>query len=292
MIKKVMLLVFSIFCWGLAQTAPDKLYYQMTIAEIDQDIRDISKTIPQPGQRMAVYSSRFLHAPYELSCEAEGEWGRYETQSLMNLKQVNCMTYCEIVLALSLSEYYEEMFNVLQHIRYRQGIISMATRNHYTMVDWLPANSWCLQDVTAKVGGRDVVKSTRTISHKNFFKGKNISDIPVMLPDRTVTIGYIPSDRLALHEKALQDGDIVALIQNKTDIFSAHMLLIIKKDGGTFFRHASLSAKKVLDQPFSEYLAAVAKNPRYQGMSFMRMKKKIDWVDGVYTHGKFILPGQ
>lgn len=292
MIKKFTLLLFCAWGWSLAQPVPEKLYYRMSAAEIDQDIREISKKIPQPGQRMAVYSARFLDAPYELSCEAEGEWGRYETQSLMNLQQVNCMTYCEIVLALSLSDYYEEMFNVLQHIRYRQGIISMATRNHYTMVDWLPANRWCLEDVTAKAGGKDVVYSTRTISHQNFFNGKGIADIPKILPDRTATIGYIPLDKLAQHEHALQDGDVVALIQNKTDIFSAHMLLVIKKEEKTFFRHASYSQKKVVDQPFAEYIASVAKNPRYQGMSFMRIKKKIDWVDGAYTHGKFILPGQ
>jgi len=272
-----------------AQTTPINPYYQMTLAEIDQDIRRVSREIGQPTQRMAYYSERFLDAPYEFVCEAEGENGRYETQPLLNLQQVNCMTYCEIVLALSLSTYYEEFFNVLQHIRYRQGIIALATRNHYTMVDWLPANRWCLDDVTNQVGGKDVVRSTRTISHKNFFAGKSISDLPVMLPDRTVTIGYIPLTKLAKHEAALQDGDIVSLIQNRSDIFSAHMLLIIKREGKTFFRHASQSAKKVLDQPLEEYIDGLSHSPRYQGMSFMRLKKTIRWIDGSYTHGKFII---
>ncbi|OPZ71264.1 MAG: hypothetical protein BWY83_01231 [bacterium ADurb.Bin478] len=272
-----------------AQVKTENPYYQMTVAEIDQDIRRVSVALAEPAQRMAYYSERFLDAPYELVCEGEGENGRYETQPLLNLRQVNCMTYCEIVLALSLSDYYEEFFNVLQHIRYRQGIISMATRNHYTMVDWLPANKWCLEDVTKKVGAKDVRWSTRTISHKNFFAGKSITDIPVLMPDRTATIAYLPLDQVEKHAKALQDGDIVSLIQNQPGIFSAHMLLIIKKEGKPYFRHAGLSAKKVLDQPLGDYIAALSRNPRFVGMSFMRVKEKIDWVDGSYTHGKFLV---
>ena len=97
------------------------------------------------------------------------------------LKKLNCMTFCEIVMALSLADYYEDFFNILQNIRYRQGIIGMATRNHYTMADWLPANAWCLNDISRRVGSEDTEQVTRTISHKNFFAGKGITDIPIML---------------------------------------------------------------------------------------------------------------
>jgi hypothetical protein len=283
------LVIFVAASTALAQPVA-KPYYTMSIPEIDQDIRSASKQIRGLDERMVYYSERFLGAPYVLDCEAEGECGRYETQPLMNLKQLNCMTYCEIVMALALSDFYEETFNVLQHIRYRQGLMSMATRNHYTMVDWLPANEWCLEDVTERVGGKDAVASTRTISHKKFFQGKGIDDLPLIYPDRTVTRHYIPLLKLGLHEKELHAGDVVALIQDKPDIFSAHMLLIVKKDGQTFFRHASLSAGKVLDQPFQEYIDAISKKPRYQGMSFMRMRNTIKWRDGVYTHGKIVLP--
>ncbi len=288
---KTILTLFTVLTSLAAWAQPAaKNYYTMSIPEIDQDIRSAAREIRAIDQRMVYYSERFLGAPYVLVCEAEGENGRYETQPLMNLQQLNCMTYCEIVMALALSEFYEEAFNVLQHIRYRQGLISMATRNHYTMVDWLPANGWCLEEVTEQIGGRDVVASSRTISHRKFFNAKGINDLPLVFPDRTVTRRYIPLDKLGLHEQDCRAGDIVALIQNLPDIFSAHMLLIVKKDGKTFFRHASLSAGKVLDQPFQEYIDAVGKKPRYQGMSFMRMRSTIQWQDGVYTHGKIVLP--
>jgi hypothetical protein len=275
-------------CLCCGQT--EKLYYKMTPAEIDRDMRQTAQKMPSYRERMVYYSGCFLGAPYVLGCEGEGACARYETGPLMNLRQMNCMTNCEIVLAFSLSDFYEEMFNVLQHIRYRYGLISMETRNHYTMADWLPANEWCLQDVTESAGGEDALPLTRTISHSSFFAGKGINDLPHMMPDREVTIHYVPLAMLPRHEEALQSGDIVSLIQDKPGIFSAHMLLIIKKDGKTYFRHASSSAKKVLDQPFAGYIAGLQKSKKYMGMSFMRVREQIQFQQGVYTHGKIIWP--
>jgi len=266
-----------------------KMYYKMSIEEIDRDIRRIAEKDLSHQEKIAYYSERFLNAPYDLTCEGDGVDARYDRQPLLNLKKVNCMTYCEIVLALTLADYYEDFFNILLHIRYRQGIIGMATRNHYTMADWLPANSWCLDDVSRKIGEDDTRQVTRNISHKKFFKSKRIHDIPVHLPDREITIDYVPFEHLRDHQYRLKTGDIVALIQNKPGIFSAHMLLVIKEGNQILFRHAPIKAGKVIDSPFEEYLIEVSHDPRYMGMSFMRLKDHIQWRDGAYTHGKFLV---
>jgi len=265
-------------------------YPRLSVEELDQEIRRVANCGWSNQQKVVYYSQRFLGAPYDLYCEGDGPYARYDTRPLLNLKELNCMTYCEIVLALALADYYEDFFNVLQHIRYRQGIIGMATRNHYTMADWLPANSWCLEDVTQLVGGADALPLTRTISHHRFFAGKGFTDLPVVLPDREVTIWYIPLARLATHQDSLRSGDIVALIQDRPDIFSAHMLLVIRDERGLFFRHASMSAGRVVDTPFEACIAGLRRNPRYMGMSFMRVREKIMWQEGEYTHGKFLLP--
>lgn len=280
----------TIFVFLTNCDSAEKRYHQLSVEEIDRDIRQVVQSDKTTAEKMEYFSAQFLNAPYDLTCQGDGPYARYETQPLLNLKNLNCMTYCEIVLALSLSDYYEDFFNVLQHIRYREGIIGMATRNHYTMADWLPANSWCLDDVSALCGGTDTAQLTRTISHQRFFRRKGIDDIPVMLPNHKLTIDYIPLDKLAAHEDAFQSGDIVALIKDLPAIFSAHMLLIIKKDGQTYFRHASMSAGKVLDSPFLDYVNGLQKSAKYQGMCFMRVKDNIQWRDGNYTHGKFLLP--
>ena len=138
---------------------------------------------------------------------------------------------CEHVLALSISDSWDNFFNNLQNIRYRDGIIGMRTRNHYTMADWLPENRWLLDDVSRIVGGKYTKSVTRTISHKNFFKNKGITDMRYVLPDREITIDYVPKEYLLNVEKNIKSGDILALIfANKTDIFSAHMLMVIEKN--------------------------------------------------------------
>jgi hypothetical protein len=68
------------------------------------------------------------------------------------------------------------------------------------------------------------------------------------------------------------------------------MLLVIRDERGLFFRHASMSAGRVVDTPFEAYIAGLRRNPRYMGMSFMRVREKIMWQEGEYTHGKFLLP--
>lgn len=284
-------------CWGSGQTNKEettmreKRMGELPVEEIDQLIRSISQSKMSNAQKIVYYSGRFLGTPYELVCQGDGPYARYETGPLMNYKQINCMTYCEQVLALALSSYYEEMFNVLQHIRYRNGIIGMATRNHYTMADWLPENSWCLDDITEKVGGDYVQKVTRTISHKKFFAGKGITDIKDVLPDRKVTISYIPLDHLTKVIDNLRAGDIVSLIQDKPGIFSAHMLMIYKdKKGKAFFRHATMSAGTTLDVPYEEYVAGLKKRrKKHLGMSFMRVKEDVEWAsERQLTRGKVI----
>jgi hypothetical protein len=262
-------------------------YHKADIGKIDNDIRRISANDLSIPERMNYYSARFLGAPYKLECQGDGPYAKYDRLPLLNLEKINCMTYCEIIVALTLSDYYVDFFNILQHIRYYNGIIGMATRNHYTMVDWVQANSWCLEDITLQLGGKKAIAVERTISHAEFLKNKDIDDIPVMWPERRTTIHYLPFEILLNEKPDLRSGDIVSLVQDMEGIFSAHMLIYIENEKGAFFRHASMSAEKTVDSPYEQYLQGLSENPRYLGMSFMRLKEKIDWKE---NHGKFIVP--
>ncbi len=276
---------------GLMGQQAEKRLGELSVVELDQLIRQISAGPMSNAEKIDYYSGRFLDTPYELVCQGDGPYARYETGPLMNFQQINCMTYCEQVLALALSSHYEEMFNVLQHIRYRDGIIGMATRNHYTMADWLPENAWCLRDITREAGGDLATTLTRTISHRKFFEGKGLSDVRDVLPDRDITIWYIPMANLPKVVDRLNSGDIVSLIQNRPAIFSAHMLMIYKdKKGQAYFRHASMSAKTTLDMPYEEYASGLSKKPKYLGMSFMRVRETVRWIGPEkLTHGKAFL---
>jgi len=236
-------------------------------------------------ERMNMYSRLFLKMPYDLACAGDGPYALMETQPLVNFRETNCMVFCEHVLALSISDSWDNFFNNLQQIRYKDGMIGMRTRNHYTMGDWLPENRWLLDDVTLRVGVNVTKQVTRTISHSNFFKGKGITDLRYVKPDRKMTIDYIPSENLKEIKSKLNVGDIGSLIfANKTDIFSAHMWLVAEKDGKIVIRESSNSKMTTFDTPYEEWCEKIAGSTKYIGIAVMRVR------DDLNQPGKIILP--
>ena len=117
-----------------------KPFYEMTNNEIDALIREVSAANLTVTERMNLYSERFLGTDYNLKCAGDGPYALLEPWPLVNFQETNCMLFCEHVLALSISDTWDHFFNNLQEIRYKDGVIGMKTRNHYTVADWLPAN--------------------------------------------------------------------------------------------------------------------------------------------------------
>ncbi len=257
----------------------------MTNHQIDSILTEVSAKNLTVTERMKYYSKLFLDMPYDLTCAGEGPYALYEPMSLVNFDSTNCMVYCEHVLALSISDSWDNFFNNLQQIRYKDGVIGMRTRNHYTMADWLPENSWLLEDVSAKVGGELTTQMTRKISHKKFFEGKGITDLRYVKNDRQPTIDYLPFTVLKKNKHNLKSGDVLSLLFAKLDnIFSAHMLMYFEKDGEGFMRESSSSKMTTFDTPISEWIDNYIDSERYAGVAVMRVK------DDLNRPGKIILP--
>jgi hypothetical protein len=92
------------------------------------------------------------------------------------------------------------------------------------------------------VAGNEVKTVMRVISHKTFFAGKGITDTSYVLPDREITIPYVPLEFLDEVEERTRIGDVLALLfRNKDNIFSAHMLIMAEKRGLKMIRESSSS---------------------------------------------------
>jgi len=142
-----------------------------------------------------------------------------------------------------------------------------------------------LDDVTRAVGGSLAQPVTRTISHRTFFENKGIRDMRHVLPDRSVTIHYVPTRDLIKVEKNLRNGDILSLIfANKTDIFSAHMLMVIEKEGTLYIRESSNSKMTTFDTPYRQWIEEKIPATRYLGLAFMRVRPELD------QPGRIIVP--
>lgn len=282
--KKYILLIVILISSTLLFGQSKKIY-EMSKWEIDSLLTIKSKENLTVTERMNFYSQLFLGMPYGLTCVGDGPYALYDTKPQLTFDTTNCMVYCEDVLALSISDSYENFFNNLQQIRYKDGIVGMKTRNHYTMADWLPENSWLLHDVAKEVTGSKAKTLTRTISHKKFFAGKEIKDMRYVKDDRTMTINYIPFDALLEVKDNFRDGDILALLfKNLNNIFSAHMLMAYNTPNGKVIRESSLSKKTTLDTPYDEWVAKYQNSKRYIGIALMRVNDEIN------TSGRIILP--
>jgi len=273
----LLIFIFVIFL-GTATGQPSKSFYEMTHLEIDSVIRQTAQRRLTVTEKMNVMSEYFLGMPYNLKCVGDGPYALLEPWPLVNFKETNCMALCEHVLALAISDNWDNFFNNLQHIRYQDGLIGMKTRNHYTMADWLPQNSWLLTDVTAETGGKLTQKVTRTISHRQFFVNKGISDMSGVKPDREITQGLADG---------LRTGDILALLYaNLDNIFSAHMVMVANKNGKKVIRESSNSKMTTFDTPLDKWIhEKLALTPqRYMGIAVMRVKNAIN------KKGKIIYP--
>jgi len=291
--KKITPYLAVLISLQLAYTAvKEKLkpLFEMTNQEIDFLLTEISQKDLTISERINLYSEKFLGTPYNFQCVGDGPYALMENWPLVNFQETNCMSLCEHVLAMAISDSWDNFFNNLQQIRYKDGVIGMRTRNHYTMADWLPENSWILEDVSRKVGGEYTKSVTRTISHKKFFANKGIKDMRYVLPDREITIDYVPLNALEKLEENTRPGDIVALIYaNKTDVFSAHMLIIAKKNNKKYIRESSGRKMTTFDTPYKEWISRIQDiekwvGEEFLGLSFMRVKKELN------IPGKIILP--
>ena len=196
---------------------------------------------------------------------------------MLDFSRADCVTFVEQILALALAKNYEQMFATLQRIRYQNGEISFTTRNHYTHADWIPNNSWLLEDVTEEIGGPLCQDMTKTIDRPGFFRKLGVPDheLQNVSAPQTLTIKFIPTASLPKIKNKLQGGEIVSIIQKMPGIFSAHMGFIFRDEyGNVLFRHASSRKEtyQVTDEFFDDVIEQLRNSEARVGMAFIRIK--------------------
>ncbi len=148
----------------------------LTATEFDTLLRRQHKSPLSPQQRIQFYSQKGKGIPYEIFLLGEGPLAKYDQDPLMDFARFDCMTFCEHILAATISDSYTSLFKNLQHIRYKNGKIEFLSRNHYTIADWLPNNDWLLHDVTTKVGGEQCKSMTKIIDRRAFFSRNGVAE--------------------------------------------------------------------------------------------------------------------
>lgn len=256
---------------------PQQRLYQMSPVEIDTLLQRTSIAEPEFMRRLLIYSERAIGTPYRWFPLGEGAKGKYDRDPLVDFTRVDCLTFCEQTLAMILSQNSDEMFQILQRLRYRDGDIDIRHRNHFTIADWLPNNSWLVEDVTSAIGGALTTSMTKTIDRAAALRKlrvpeKELSAVP---PPQTIAVQYIPEENLPAVKAKLQGGEIGCVVQSRPGIIVAHLGFVLRDDSGrVFYRNASArpGVKRVADEEFDDLVKFLKRNPSWVGMIFLRVR--------------------
>jgi hypothetical protein len=214
----------------------------------------------------------------------------YDPQPIYCLGKSDCVVFGEHTYAMALTGDWPAFMKMLQRIRYRDGQIGVATRNHYTEADWVKSNQWLVRDATRELAGKKGVAFDERIDRAKFLKGRYglVVDIPVeMHHDRYLP--YTEVDRVA---EQLQDGDFVNICRGAVkpgnspadavpgSVFVGHVGFVAHGPDGTLHMIHS-TAPQVREEPLAEYIARsiasaaeldAAGKPRLVGFKFLRLE--------------------
>jgi hypothetical protein len=261
-----------------------KQIYQMTPQEAGRYIAHVHTAEPDLRKRIAAIGRKNLGQPYSLHLLGEFPYEVHDDLPLFSLKESDCVVFAEHTYAMALSQSWEEFFWMLQRIRYRDGVIGVATRNHYTEMDWNVANRWLVTDVSAELAGPGGPSYAMTVDRARFLRTRHntVRDIPV----ESSRQAFVPKEGVAAIAAQLQEGDFVNVISTRNgEYWASHVgLVVLGPNGERRFLHSQ--APQVREETFESFIARAgereARNARegksgqvLAGFKFLRLNEQI-----------------
>lgn len=229
--------------------------YRMKPAELGLHLAKLHQAEPDLRKRVAKLARQNIGQPYQLFPMGEFPFETIDPKPMFSLDKSDCVVFAEHTYAMALSRSWEEFFRILQRIRYKDGVIGVATRNHYTEADWNPANAWLVKDVTAEVAGDTVANYHYKVDRQAFFKSRYQLERPLAV--ETVHEAYVPKSALASRLSQMQDGDmfnVVSHVGEETQV--THVgLIVVAPDGNRNLIHSF--EPQVREESLAAFLARV-----------------------------------
>jgi N-acetylmuramoyl-L-alanine amidase-like protein len=238
-------------------------------AALSPEQRALLLKAAEPGapldQRLLRVSERFLGTPYLASPLGEGSG--VDPDPTFRTDAVDCLTFVEETLALSLARKDEEVPELLRRIRYASTPV-YEDRNHLMEAQWLPNNvrKGFLVDVTRRYGGEDTLQVHKTLTARTW---TSRSSQELKLPKErqpvgTYSLNVIPLDKVLEHARKVPSGTIVVIVREELPLKATritHLGFLVQKGKRTWMRHAARNGyARVVDEDLETFLA---RNSRY-----------------------------
>lgn len=252
-----------ITCLLLVATSPLWAKAQYTTADSIKVVKLLQEGKKQKGKQDLVlfFARKFLGIPYVASTLENNT----DEQLVINLRQLDCTTFVENVLTLTLctkngQTTFDDFCNQLRKIRYRNGKVGYPTRLHY-FSEWISDNTRmgfveetqtpnppfsAVQTLQINFMSTHVDKYPMLVRTPSFIKP--IAQMESELNGQTCR--YIPKVGIlnnAACKQAVKDGNILALVTSRQGLDTSHVGFAIWKKDGLHLFHASSLQKKVVE---------------------------------------------
>lgn len=213
---------------------------------------------------------------------------------VVNLRQLDCTTLVENVVALTLAvrtgnPSFAEFCKQLSRIRYQEGVCNgYASRNHY-FSEWIASNE--RMGIVEEIKGKSkqdyfpfTAQQVLNLYYMSTFpqKYKMLANNPAAVKQireneqkvNGETVRYIPRNLLGKERQVLNcvnDGDILAIVTQKKGLDTSHLGFAFWKNGKLHLLHASSVHKKVVFEPMT-LLQYMKKNPSQLGVRVVRIR--------------------
>lgn len=236
--------------------------------------------IKSGGDLVVLLAREFIGTPY-----GAGTLESQPERLTINLDSVDCTTFVETVLAMTLTvkegrTSWQDLVYNLGNIRYRQGRLDgYSSRLHY-ISDWIVDNSHRgnITEMTGRLPNSTYMVKTLDFMTSNRDKYPALADSAEFERLKNFEVGYrshrFPYLRSSTlmgkwAQQNLMDGDIIAFTTKTKGLDVSHIGIIVMKNDGPHLLHASSRAGKVIEETrnLSEYFK---KNPGITGARILR----------------------
>ena len=223
-------------------------------------------SLPKDSCRTLHFAKKMLGVPYVAGTLD----GNEEEQLVVLVDSLDCTTFVETVLAFCIADKrgerdYEGFRKALTQIRYRDGILNGYTSRLHYFSDWIRNNEQmgfvkeCTSETACSQPKELWIDFMTTHVDSYLPMKKNPELVKEMAAHEKnwqgTVVSYIPKEKLNLspEELKIKDGDVLAMVTNIKGLDIVHVGFAFWREGKLHLLHASSSAKKVIEDPKTQY---------------------------------------
>lgn len=255
------LLLIGLILWSTCSVFAD----EQDRASIEKWLQE-AVSLSKDSCRTLHFAKKMLGVPYVAGTLD----GNEEEQLVVLVDSLDCTTFVETVLAFCIADKrgerdYEGFKKALTQIRYRDGILNGYTSRLHYFSDWIRNNEQmgfvkeCTSE-TACSQPKELWLDFMTTHVDSYLPIKKNPELVKEMASHEknwqgTVVSYIPKEKLNLPpgELKIKDGDVLALVTNIKGLDVVHVGFAFWKDNQLHLLHASSSAKKVMEDPKTQY---------------------------------------